>query len=79
MNSKYRLLKVTWLDACSLPAGWKSVKKAKKSKPAEIVSVGYLVKERKRSITLVSSLTDDGDCDGDVVIPRDWIVRTKKL
>lgn len=79
MKSKYRLLKVTWLDAKSLPAGWKSVKKAKKSKPAEIISVGYLVKKRKRSITLVASLTDDGDCDGDVVIPRDWITKTEKL
>jgi hypothetical protein len=79
MRIKYPLVKVTWSDALSLKSGWKSVKKVKKTYPSTIVTVGYLVKKTKRAVWVVATLTDDKDCDGDVVIPRDWVTRIKKL
>lgn len=79
MRIKHPLVKVTWHDAVSLKSGWKSVKKVKNTKPSTIVTVGYLVKKTKRAFWVVGTLTDDKDCDGDVVIPRDWITKVKKL
>lgn len=80
-KTKYPLLYVRWLDACSIgKAGWKTLRKAKKNKPAVFETVGWLVKEDRHVIKLVSSIEHGGNLvDGDVVIPKGWLLKRKKL
>lgn len=74
-----KLVHVVWLDAISDDKpGWKPRKKIRRQKPARIESVGWVEKEKKRYITLVSSI-DKRDCDGDVTIPRGMILKMRKL
>ena len=74
-----QLVRVTWLDAYSLSSGWKSVEEARKLKPVEVKSVGYVLNDAGTHLVIASSLTDDGDCDGDLVIPAAWICKIEEL
>lgn len=74
------LVLIEWLDAISAPkSGWKSVEKVSNAKPAVIKSVGWVLKRTKTYVILVSSLTDDGDCDGDTVIPVSMLTKVTRL
>lgn len=74
-----RIVKVTWLDAISGKHGWKDKEDVLKQKPAKCVSYGQLVVDEPDYITLIAHETDDGDCDGDVTLPRGMIVEIETL
>lgn len=74
-----KLVLVDWVDAISADSGWKTIEKMKKAVPHPCRSVGWIVNQTKDFVTLVSSLTDDGDCDGDILIPRGMIKSIKIL
>ena len=73
-----RLVKITWRDAKSEAAGWKPISAIRDSKPSIVYSVGWIVRDTKSEIAIVSSVVDD-HCDGDLVIPKEWIVLVEKL
>ena len=73
-----RLVLVKWLDAISHESGWKAVDKVRTQKPPLVRSVGYLVADTKEHVTIVSSIVE-GDCDGDVTIPRGMIKSIEDL
>ena len=79
MQIEYKLVKVTWRDVISNAVGWKTIEKVTSSQPNEVVSVGYLLKADDRTVWIAASLTEDGDCDGDVVIPIDWVTKVEEL
>ena len=79
MKIEYKLVKVTWLDAVSNATGWKEIEKVCNTMPNTIVSVGYLLKVDDKAVWIAASITEDGDCDGDVVIPRDWVTKVEEL
>jgi hypothetical protein len=74
-----RRVEVTWVDAISSGAGWKSKDDVRKRKPAVCKSMGYVLTDEASHITLIAHETDDGDCDGDVTIPRGWIEKVVEL
>lgn len=81
-----RCLEVYWHDAAGpFSAAWVSVTpdNLKKCRVAVCRTVGYLVRKRKHSIALASSVGDFADSShfmGDVnVIPRGTIIKIKRL
>ncbi len=73
-----RLLLITWYDATSGHAGWKSIEKVAKQQPPVVRSVGWELRRTKRHVTLVASIVED-ECDGDVSIPLGMIISEKEL
>lgn len=78
--SKRVLLLVDWLDSCSLSANhtWKPESEVLAVTPVECRSVGWLVRETKAAITLVSSTHGDR-VSGDITIPRFAITKRRAL
>lgn len=76
--SDRRLLIVTWYDAVSDDAGWKSIEKVAKQQPPVVRSVGWEIRRTKRHVTLAASIIED-HCDGDVTIPLGMIIREREL
>ena len=69
------LLLIVWADAVTEGHGWRSLERIRILDPEIIYTVGWLVKETPASITLVSSITSDGDADGDIVLPKGCILQ----
>lgn len=69
---------VEWEDAF-FKAGYTSVKKAKKDKAAKQWSVGFLVQNSEKYLSL--AMTDDGKggCCDVLTIPQAWIISVKLL
>ena len=66
-----------WMDACG-KHGWTDVKDA--ASITRIVSVGLLVKETKKAITISTSYSPQfGQVDSPMTIPRTAIKKMKKL
>ena len=78
MTKHLKLVRVKWRDAKSEPSGWKSIEEIRNGKAALVSSVGWIIKETKKDLILVSSIVDD-HCDGDVIIPRDWVQSIEEL
>ena len=73
-----RLLMVTWRDAVSDHAGWKSIEKVAKQQAPVVRSVGWEISRTKRAVTLAASILED-ECDGDVTVPIGMIIREDEL
>lgn len=74
-----KVLEVTWFDA-NAKSGWGSREEYNQHDIAPVVSIGYLLRESKRSITLVSSQgVDWDDVNGAIAIPKSWIAKQKIL
>jgi hypothetical protein len=74
-----REVRVTWVDAFSSPGGWKPLEDVQKQKPVKVVTYGLLATDEATHITVVGTLVEDGDCDGDVTIPRGWVEKIEDL
>lgn len=78
--SKRKLLYIEWMDAKSEgEKGWKGMADLE-GNPMLCFSIGWVLHENALAITLASSLTDDGeDYDGDVTIPKSWILNSREI
>lgn len=75
--SKERLLYVEWEDACSFDNTW-GPKQRYEGHLDYIQSVGFVVAETKKSITLCASKAQSGNYCSDITIPKSCI-RKKKI
>lgn len=69
----YALELVTWRDAGGEEDGWKDPKDIDDENPI-IQSVGWVVKETEKNVTLAMDLADDGDTHTRGRIPKGMIV-----
>jgi len=79
MNTKITL--IHWEDAISPTSGWTDINEVS-TDLAECVSVGFVIEENDKTITIVSHITgdDDGtDVDGSLVLDKTWIKRREDL
>lgn len=78
-----KLVLIEWLDAVTHDDnGWKVIEKVINQKPVLVRSVGWVVKDTKTHITLVSSIIRDEKehiIDGDVTVPKGWIKKVIHL
>lgn len=73
-----KLVLITWVDAVSDEAGWKSIVKVQAQRPPVVRSVGWVVRRTRSHITLAASIIED-HCDGDVTIPIGMVKGEKEL
>jgi len=76
---KDRLVKVCWNDPQTIGGKWVPLKDVQDSRPMGIITYGIVVYEDDHLMNLVSSLTNDGDVDGDICLPKSLIVTVTEL
>ena len=72
---KPKLTLINWEDAITPTDGWTDITELK-SELADCVSVGFLVEENDKTITIVSHVSGDEDgtdIDGSLVLDKTWI------
>lgn len=76
---KRSLWLVRWRDSHT-SHGWRDQKEVD-HEPAPCITVGYVIHDTKKSITLAQSLQDDntGNVNGCMVIPRSCITSIRRL
>lgn len=67
-----KLVLVKWIDAITGNHGWRPIEEVQKGRPCQCETVGWILKQTKAYVTLVSSL-GEGDCDGDITIPMGMV------
>ena len=72
-----KIVKVTWIDACSR-SGWDSLTSPDSLPPLTTVSVGFLVKQTPKYITLAQSL-NKYQAGEKITIPREIIKKFEDL
>lgn len=77
--NNYVLVKVNWNDAMDFDTGWHDLKKLKLAKTEPVVSVGYIITETDKQLTLVSDFCSDGTSGRAISIPKDWCHKITKL
>tara|TARA_X000001382_G_scaffold118925_1_gene99403 strand:- start:446 stop:739 length:294 start_codon:yes stop_codon:yes gene_type:complete len=76
-----RLVIINWEDAISPTHGWTSVDEVK-SQLADCISIGVVIAEDSKTITIVSHMSGDEsstDIDGSLVLDKTWIKNIKRL
>ena len=71
-----KIVKVKWIDSCSLSPYWNPGGDVKADK---ITSVGFVNKKTKREIVLLSADAKGGSQGGFFIIPRSAITSIKRL
>lgn len=80
---KLLITTVVWADAAGgVRQGWRPVHEAiADSGTVHCVSTGYVIKENKKTVTLASHCVIDNSAvqqvDGEISIPKGWIVSRK--
>ena len=70
-----KLVFLIWEDAVTPTSGWTDIKELK-SELAECISVGLVIEENDKTITIVSHISGDSqgtDIDGSLVLDKSWI------
>jgi len=78
-HKSFQLMLVVWNDAAT-DDGWKSVDTV--SHPSEVKSVGWCISDSDTILTLASDIGDNDEeteTNRRISIPKDWIIKTKKL
>ena len=76
-----KLVLVEWVDSHSMAVAWSSkqdIIEAAKG-PITIQSVGWVVYEDDKVLTLIAHYGDENNCGGDVTIPKCAIQKRKAL
>lgn len=76
---KGKFYKVTWLDAKGVSPAWERAEEIKKDGLCRIVSCGKLIYQNKREVVIAAHVTAEGDCCGEMHIPRSTIIKTKQI
>lgn len=72
------LVEVTWDDTAS-SGGWANVDAYAKKTKSECRSVGYMTQHRSQDVQLAQSISDTGDINDCVTIPRSCIKHIRLL
>jgi len=78
---KSKLVLLHWEDAITPTDGWTDITDLK-SELADCVSVGFVVEENDKTITIVSHVSGDEegtDIDGSLVLDKTWIKERQDL
>ena len=78
---KPKLTLINWKDAISPTSSWTDIKDLK-HELADCISIGLVVHEDEKTLTIVSHISgdDDGvDIDGSLVLDKTWIKFRKDL
>ena len=78
---KAKLVLLYWKDAVSPTHGWTDINELE-TDLAECCSVGFIVEENDKTITVVSHITGDKentDIDGSLVLDKSWIIERQDL
>lgn len=70
---KLKPLFIVWDDSCAYP-GWTPIEDFG-PRPALCISVGFLVHEDKRSVTITNALTEFNDVNDPLTIPKSAILK----
>lgn len=73
-----KLVYVKWRDSHSTAEGTWHTKREIVTKAAAVETVGWVLKETKNSITLVSSVAPE-EVAGDITIPKQNIIKRKRI
>lgn len=74
-----KIILVEWVDAVSVDA-WTSIEEAKEHEPVAIVSCGFLLEDKKNSITIALSIDNENECTSQyLAIPKAWLKSVKVL
>jgi hypothetical protein len=68
-----KLVKICWSDPMTIGGKWVNIKDVENSRPMPIISYGVVVYEDDSLINIVAHLTNDGDVDGDICLPKSII------
>jgi hypothetical protein len=75
-----KLTRIKWVDAVTESApGWKAEAGFMQAKLSIAESVGWVIHEDDQLIVLVGSRNDAKQVDGDVTIPKAWIMEQVEL
>lgn len=77
-RTKAKLVYVEWIDSHSTAEGTWHVRKEISNSCAKVWSVGWVLKESKHAVTLVSSVSP-GEFAGDITIPKLAILKRKRI
>ena len=70
-----KLVMINWEDAISPTHGWTDIKDLR-SQLADCISIGIVIAEDDKTITIVSHLSGDSsqtDIDGSLILDKSWI------
>ena len=76
-EKKYKLVHVQWVDITQQPDGYWTEKD--NFNPADVDSLGYLVQQNNKFITIAQSVVDDGSWGGVTSIPVGCIYKISRL
>jgi hypothetical protein len=71
-----KLMVVEWVDSCALGGVWNKTHEIENLSPSVVLSIGWVLKETKYAITLISHVSGSSAC-GELCIPRGCIRRTQ--
>ena len=69
---KYKKISITWLDSKGI-TGWEHIEDIEPMPPAECKSIGFLVDETKKYITIAQTISDS-QLMGRTTIPKCSII-----
>ena len=78
---KAKLVLLHWKDAVTPTQGWTDINDLQ-TELAECCSVGFIVEENSKTITVVSHISGDKestDIDGSLVLDKSWIIERQDL
>lgn len=71
---------VKWVDIASYDGAWMDLEEAKAFKPLVVETCGWVVVDNNEYITVVSSLSGEGEVTGSVnSIPKGCVVEIREL
>ena len=68
-------IQVTWIDSCAPLDIWRDVPDASKIRCVKMMTLGYLLREDKESISVVNTAGENGQVGGLIVIPKCSILK----
>jgi hypothetical protein len=79
-TTKKQAYLVEWYDHCSTSGSWNPLEVVKTMEPILITSIGFLVNETPRTVTLAAHWgVDDHNVSGDICILKNCVKRKKKI
>lgn len=67
-----RIARVVWHDAWT-HGGWDKLEDYKNQEPIECHSVGYLITNNRRHLTLLQTVSASGKGTDSITIPKSWV------